>query len=112
MRFAPLWLAAVCAAVLCIGLDRPGFVDQREARDADVARELLRRRELMTPRYAAEPHFEKPYLSYLPDVAAVFVARGEPVGSRAIRAALALALVLLTASVGAQHFGARAGWCA
>jgi 4-amino-4-deoxy-L-arabinose transferase-like glycosyltransferase len=111
MRFAPLWLAAVCALVLCVGLDRPGFVDQREARDADVARELLQRREILIPRYAAEPHFEKPFFAYLPEVAATFVAHGEPLGARAIRAALALALVLLTASVGAQHFGPRAGWC-
>src|SRR2546426_330214 len=65
MRFAPLALAILCAAVLFTGLSQIGFVDEREARDAEVA-----------------------------------------------RACAALGLVLLTASIGARHFGMRAGWCA
>ena len=43
-RFAPVLLATLCVAVLFTGLDRVGWLDTREARDAQVAREMLRRR--------------------------------------------------------------------
>ena len=35
-----------------------------------------------------------------------------PFATRLYKAAIAVVLILLTASVGAQHFGGRAGWCA
>ena len=64
MRFAPLVLAALCVATLFLGLDRVGFLDWREARDAEVAREMVRRKEGLTPLYAREAWFEKPVLMY------------------------------------------------
>src|SRR5258705_288708 len=39
MRFAPLVLATLCVAVLFVGLDHVGFLDWREARDAEGGRE-------------------------------------------------------------------------
>ncbi len=114
MRFAPLVLATACILVLFLGLDRVGFTDAREARDARVARELIRRREVLTPLLGVEPHFEKPVLAYVPEVLAHLAPPATPVSplrSRLLRAVAAVALILLTASIGAQHFGARAGWC-
>jgi 4-amino-4-deoxy-L-arabinose transferase-like glycosyltransferase len=117
MRLAPVFLAPLAFAALCVlvlftGLDRPGFTDWREARDARVARELIERREVLTPLYAREPLFEKPVLAYAPEVAAALLSPGEPgppLASRLWRAGVAAALALLVLSVGAGHFGARAG---
>ncbi len=112
MRFAPLVLALLCVLVLFTGLDRTGFLDWREARDAQVARELIGRREPLTPLFGHEPWFEKPVVGYAPDALASLLGSRSPVRSRQLRALAALALVLLTASIGAQYFGARAGWIA
>jgi 4-amino-4-deoxy-L-arabinose transferase-like glycosyltransferase len=115
MRLAPLLLVLSCAAVLFTGLDRIGFTDWREARDARVARELIARREVLTPLLGQDPLFEKPVLAYAPEAAAALLSPGEPgspLRSRLWRAAIAVALALLTFSIGAEHFGARAGWTA
>jgi 4-amino-4-deoxy-L-arabinose transferase-like glycosyltransferase len=109
MRIAPVALASLCAVVLFTGLGRIGFVDDREARDAEVARELLERREVFVPLYAHEPRFEKPVLAYSFDVLGCWLTPGSPRASRRLRAVAAVALVLLTALIGARHFGARAG---
>jgi 4-amino-4-deoxy-L-arabinose transferase-like glycosyltransferase len=110
MRFAPLALALVCVLVLFTGLPALGLIDVREARDAEVAKELIAGAEVLTPLYAHEPLHEKPILGYAPEVAARLLARDFDVRSRQIRALAALLLVVLTASIGAQHFGARAAW--
>ncbi|HEY3215005.1 MAG TPA: hypothetical protein VGK93_00795 [Candidatus Eisenbacteria bacterium] len=112
MRLAPLLIAALGAVVLFSGLGRVGFVDPGEAQDAAVARELIDRRELLTPVLGGEALFDKPLLGYAVEGAGGLLTPGSPLGARALRAALALGLVLLTASIGGQHFGARAGWCA
>ena len=115
MRLAPLVFLAACLLVLLPGLDRIGFTDEREARDAQVARELIESREALTPLLGHEPLFDKPVLAYATDAAAALVTRGEP-GSprraRLARVAVALVLALLTFSIGARHFGVRAGWSA
>ena len=112
MRFAPLFLAALCALVLFSGLGRVGFMDWREARGALVARELVARREALTPLLSTQPWFEKPMAGYALDVLAEWRHPGSPSTSRILRAIAAIALLLLTASIGAQHLGARAGWIA
>ena len=68
MRFAPVVLAMLCVATLFIGLDRPGFLDWREARDAEVTRELLLNSEALTPLYGSAALYEKPVLAYSPEV--------------------------------------------
>src|SRR5437016_129315 len=110
MRSLPLLLALVCVLTLFTGLGHLGPVDVGEARDAEIARELIRGREPLTPLYAHEPAFEKPIAAYAPEVLAQLVARHPGKLSRMLRAVGALMLVLLTASVGGGHFGGRAGW--
>jgi 4-amino-4-deoxy-L-arabinose transferase-like glycosyltransferase len=73
---------------------------------------LIQRREVLAPLYANEPRFEKPVLAYPLDALGAWLTPGSPLTSRRLRAVAAVALVLLTALVGARHFGARAGWCA
>ena len=91
MRFAPFVLAALCVLVLFLGLDRVGVLDEREARDAQVARELIQRREVLTPLYGGQPLYEKPTPAYAlealaywrePDLAGAF-----PPGPRGPRGA-------------------------
>uniref|UniRef100_A0A832I8U5 Glycosyltransferase RgtA/B/C/D-like domain-containing protein n=1 Tax=Eiseniibacteriota bacterium TaxID=2212470 RepID=A0A832I8U5_UNCEI len=114
MRFLPLLVAVAAALALFAGLGATPYSDFREARDAAVAREIIARREPITPRYAGEPRFEKPIAAYAPE--ALVALSGDqataPFRSRALRAALAVALLALVASIGAGHFGARAGWLA
>lgn len=112
MRFAPLALLATCLVVFFTGLREVGFMDEREARDACVARELIERHEVLTPILGHEPLDEKPLLAYAPEVAGALLTPGSPFGPRALKAVLAVALVLLTGMIGAQHLGPRAGWWA
>ncbi|HEY2954384.1 MAG TPA: hypothetical protein VGK89_03935 [Candidatus Eisenbacteria bacterium] len=112
MRFAPLVLAALCGLVLFLGLGRVGWVDWREARGAQVAREMVEDREMITPTLGRRALFEKPAVGYAADVLAEVLRPGAPRDSRLVRALAAVAVLLLTASIGAQHFGPRAGWIA
>lgn len=114
MRPIPSALAIVLVLVLYTGLAALPHLDWREARDAQVARELVQRREPLTPLLGGEPHFEKPVLAYLPEVLLLLDGDGTPgpFRSRVARATVAFALVVLVASVGAGQFGARAGWLA
>lgn len=112
MRFAPAVLALVAFAVLFTALGRLPFVDAREARDALVAHELLTRREALTPTLGGEPHFEKPLPAYVPGALVAGAGEQGPLRSRQVRAAAMVLLLLLTASIGAEHFGGRAGWIA
>lgn len=110
MRFAPVALATLCVAVLFLGLDRVGFLDSREARDAEVAREMLGHREALTPLYGGEALYEKPVLAYAPETLVWHLAPRAPLRSRQARAVFALFLLIGTASLGARHFGLRAAW--
>jgi 4-amino-4-deoxy-L-arabinose transferase-like glycosyltransferase len=110
MRHAPLLLlVAACVLVLVPGLDRIGYTDVREARQAEVAREVIDGRELITPRYADEAFFDQPMLGYAPEVLTRLLAGESPLASRRLRAVFALALVAVTWSAGTRLFGARAG---
>lgn len=109
MRFAGLVLAAVCALTLFTGLERPGPIDWREARDLQVAREMLRRHEVLTPLYGYGAHFEKPAPAYATDALVQWLADDPVTASRRVRACVAILLIVLTGSIGAQMFGARAG---
>jgi 4-amino-4-deoxy-L-arabinose transferase-like glycosyltransferase len=82
MRFAPLVLAALCFAVLFTGLHAIGFTDYREARDAEVARELIVEREPFTPLFGRTAWFEKPILAYAPEVLVRLLSPGSPRGAR------------------------------
>lgn len=109
MRPAPFVLATLCVLVLFLGLDRVGVIDEREARDAQVVRESIQRREVLTPLYGAQPLYEKPAPAYALEALAYWTEPDSPVRSRRLRASLAVLLVLITGVAGARHFGARAG---
>ena len=109
MRFAPFILATLCFATLFLGFDRVGVLDEREARDAQVAREMLRRHEILTPLYGSRPLFEKPAPAYAIEALAYRREGDSPVHSRQARAIVAVLLVLITGVAGARHFGPRAG---
>jgi len=110
MRLTLIVLGVMCALVLFTGLDRVGLIDQREARDAQVARELIKNEEVLTPLLGSEPLFEKPVLAYAPEAIVRLFPRSADLDSRRLRALFAVALLILTASVAAEHFGPRAGW--
>ena len=111
MRAAPFALLALCAAILFSGHEGLGVVDEREARDAVIGHELIERREVLTPVLGGEPYFEKPMLAYATEALGAVLTWRSPFGPRLLKGAYAVALVLLTASVAARHFGPRAGWC-
>lgn len=112
MRFAPAVLVLIAGTVLFTGLARLPLLDHREARDAAVAREMMVRREVLTPVLDGAPHFEKPAPAYALPALTARAGAHEPARSRQVRAALLALLLLLVASIGAEHFGARAGWIA
>ena len=97
---------------LFLGLERVDFIDDREARDAVVAREILSAREILTPRLGGQPWFEKPLLGYSLEVAGAQLTPATPLGSRGLRAVAAVLLALLVGAIGVRHFGRRAGACA
>lgn len=119
-RLLPLALLALLAITLLPGLASVDALDWREARDAAVARATWGSLEWVAPLYADEPWFEKPLLGYTHELVATRLLRrlvpGAPTEltdvavSRAVRAAMAAALALLTASIGARCFGMRGGW--
>ncbi len=119
-RLLPLALLALLAITLLPGLGSVDALDWREARDAAVARATSGSLEWVAPLYADEPWFEKPLLGYTHELVATRLLRrlvpGAPTEltdvavSRAVRAAMAAALALLTASIGAPCFGMRGGW--
>jgi 4-amino-4-deoxy-L-arabinose transferase-like glycosyltransferase len=110
MRHAPVLFAVLVAAALFLGLDTVGWLDVREARDAVVAREMVARREVLTPLLAGSPHLEKPSPAYALGALAAAAGEGAPLASRLLRALVAVVLLLVAASIASEHFGARSGW--
>ncbi|NOT35203.1 MAG: hypothetical protein HOP12_13735 [Candidatus Eisenbacteria bacterium] len=105
-------LVAVAAAVLFTGLGSVALLDDREARNAAVANELLARGEFVTPTLGGTALLERPVAAYVPDLVWNAFRARSPVPGRAVRALLAVALAALTGLIGARLFGARAGLCA
>jgi len=108
MRFAPLALGAAALLTLFFGLDTVGYLDVHEARDACVAEEARSGREVLTPLFGHEALFDRPLPGYWPELLTHDSEHESPQASRALRATLALLLVVLTGVIGRTHFGARA----
>ena len=101
------WLVAALAAfVFFYGLNFP-FVGPDEPRYAEVAREMLERRDLITPTLAGYPWFEKPVLLYWLEMAGYSV-----FGVREFAARLGPALCGLGTAISVALIGrsARDGW--
>jgi len=107
-----LAVGALALLALFVGLDRIDFMDEREARDAVVAREMVADRDPLTPRLGGEPWFEKPAPGYAAEMVGAWLTPGSPLGPRVIRGLVAVALVLVVAGIGARHLGAGVGLCA
>jgi len=99
MRALPIAVVVVTALVLLPGLDRIGFIDVREARDALVARELLADREILTARVGSEALFDKPIAGYVPEVLSRVVLGTTEKDSRELRAWLMLLLIIVAGSL-------------
>lgn len=108
---ALLVLGAVSLLGLFVGLGSTEFADDREARDAAVARETLWRRDPLRPMLGGEPVLAKPLAGYLFEVAGALWTQRSAAGSRALRAAASLVLVIGTGWLGVRHLGRRAGLC-
>ncbi len=109
MRLAPFVLGAAVLFTLFFGLDTVGYLDVHEARDAEVAEEVVHSREYLTPLFGHEPLYDRPLPGYWPEILAHDPVHESPLASRALRAGLAALLVALTAAIGRRHFGRRAG---
>jgi len=119
-RLLPFALLGLLALTLIPGIAAVEALDVREARDAQVVRESAIAPEWLTPVFGHDPFFEKPLLGYLPELLASRVLPHLVGGadgpltdvalSRAVRAAIAIALALLVATIGTRAFGPRAGW--
>lgn len=124
MRLAGLALAIVCLFTLFSGLGDTGYTDWREARDVQVAREMVQGHEALTPLLGRQAHLEKPAPAYAGEALIQVLKLDEPhptrsvdthgdrvspVASRVLRGALGVVLLILTGSIAARLFGARAG---
>ena len=113
MKWGVALIAIVCARVLAPGINGQGPFDTLEARDMEVARELVTARgNIATPLFT-ESLLEKPSFAYALELLTQTAAPGHPLAaSRAWRAIVACLLVLVTGATSARHLGARAGICA
>ena len=124
MRFAGFALAVIVVFTLFSGLGDSGYTDWREARDVQVAREMVERQEALTPLLGQREHFEKPTPAYAGEVLVQVLKLDEPhptnsadthgewvspVASRVLRACFGVLLLIITGSIAARLFGARAG---
>ncbi len=107
-RWGPALLVALLFGVLVsIHLERPGFFDN-EGRYAEVAREMLLRRDLVTPTLNFSLFLNKPPLLYW--LAAGAFSLGAVDEWARLVAVLAAALsIVLTCRLGARLFGERTG---
>ncbi len=112
MRFVPALAVLVLCAALFAGFAGVPSLDEREARDAGVAREMAEARELLVPLWAGSPRFEKPSPAYALEFLALGTGEHTAARVRTFRAILAVLLVAVVGSIAAEHFGGRAGWLA
>ena len=106
-------LAAGCllgaAIIFFAGLGRPPLFEPDEGRYAEVAREMLLRSDLVTPRNDFVRYFEKPPLVYWTTAAALRVCGRNEFAVRMQAALFSAGEVAITADLGAAMFGLTAG---
>ena len=102
-----LLLALAFAALASIRLDRPGFFDN-EGRYAEVAREMLLRRDLVTPEMNQTLFLNKPPLMYWL-TAGAFALGADGEWARIASVLAAASSVFFTCRLGARLFGAGTG---
>ena len=92
--------------VLFWRLGAPSFWDPDEAHYAETTRELIRTGDWTTPYYNEQPFFDKPILFHLLQAVPMAVLGENELAARLVPAVAALALVLITAWLGATLAGA------
>ena len=113
MKWGVALVVLLCAAALLPGLTGTGPFDTLEARDMEVARELIAARTGSQTPLFTESLLEKPPFAYTPELLAQTAAPALPLAaSRGWRIVVACLIVLLTGTTAARHLGARAGICA
>lgn len=112
MRRSILFLLLLSALTFFVGLGRPAITDADEAYYAEAAREMVVTGDWLTPHFNFENRWQKPVLYYWLTAMTYEVAGINEGAARFWSALAGLGLVLLTASMGRQYVGARAGWLA
>ncbi|MGH9327421.1 MAG: glycosyltransferase family 39 protein [Terriglobia bacterium] len=104
-----LLLLVVAAGLFFIGLGRLPLLEPDEGRNAEVAREMLKTHDWITPHYDGLPYLDKPAFFFWM-VAGSFRCFGlSEWAARLPSALLALGTALLAGLMGKKMFGARAG---
>jgi len=109
VRLVPLGVAVVAAALFLSGLGAGPFVDPPEGFHTEIAREMLARRDFVTPRLNAVRYFDKPPLLYWLISLSSAVAGPTPFAARMWSALAAVGVAGITAYVGMLLGGPRVG---
>lgn len=109
MRLVPLGVAVVAAALFLSGLGAGPFVDPPEGFHTEIAREMLVRRDFVTPRLNTVRYFDKPPLLYWLIALSSAVAGPTPFAARMWSALAAVGVAGATAYVGMLLGGPRVG---
>jgi len=105
-----VFLIILCAAVFWWRIGRLGLIDPDEPFYAQTAREMLARRDWVTPWIFGHPQFEKPILFYWLEMIAFAALGRSELAARAPSALFGTLLVIATYAFGARAFGRRAAW--
>jgi 4-amino-4-deoxy-L-arabinose transferase-like glycosyltransferase len=109
VRLVPLGVAVVAATLFLAGLGTGPFVDPPEGFHTEIAREMLARRDFVTPRLNAVRYFDKPPLLYWLISLSSAVAGPTPFAARVWSALAAVGVAGLTAYIGMLLGGPRVG---
>jgi 4-amino-4-deoxy-L-arabinose transferase-like glycosyltransferase len=109
VRLVPLGVAVVAAALFLSGLGAGPFVDPPEGFHTEIAREMLVRRDFVTPRLNTVRYFDKPPLLYWLIALSSAVAGPTPFAARMWSALAAVGVAGATAYVGMLLGGPRVG---
>ena len=109
MRLVPLGVAVVAAALFLSGLGAGPFVDPPEGFHTEIAREMLVRRDFVTPRLNTVRYFDKPPLLYWLISLSSSVAGPTPFAARMWSALAAVGVAGATAYLGMLLGGPRVG---
>src|SRR5881397_3538400 len=96
-----------CALLLLLGVSPWGLWERDEGRYADVAREMLARRDFITPRIDGAVFLDKPPLVYWITAASLAVLGLGEIGARAGQVLFAAGILLVTRRIGILLFERR-----
>ncbi|MBI4246386.1 MAG: glycosyltransferase family 39 protein [Candidatus Rokubacteria bacterium] len=109
MRLLPLGVAAIAAALYLVGLGAAPFVDPPEGFHAEIAREIARDGNWLTPRLNGVRYFDKPPLLHWLMAASFKVMGPTPFAARLWSALAAIGCAAVTARLGMLLGGPRVG---